>query len=190
MNRPTRWGCVLALMPLVACASRPLSAPPLPPAPLASADASFIQTAGQGGMAEVQMAQLAEQTSKDAAVKAYAGRMIGDHAAHDDQLRQIVARKGAVMPSALSDAQQKTLTMLQGEQGARFDHEYAAAQVEGHDAMLSAFRTEAASGSDAELKSFASQGEPMIRQHLTAAQELAATAPRAAMHRHHHPKAS
>ena len=193
MNRIARWGFVLALMPLAACASStPPAPPPAPPGPppLAAADASFIETAAQGGMAEIQMAQLAEQTSRSRAVKTFAEMMIKDHTAADDQLKQIAIGKGATVPTAVSDDQQKTLTMLQGEKGRKFDHDYIASQVQGHEAMLSAFQGEAASGTDPDLKGFASQTVPVIQQHLDAAQKLAGAGHHKMMHHHRSSSAS
>ena len=191
MNRYARWGFALALMPLAACASNPPPAPPAPvgPPPLAAADASFIQTAAQGGMAEVQMAQLAEQNSKSKSVKAYADQMIKDHTPANDQLKQIATTKGATVPAGVNDDQQKMMAMLQGEKGRKFDHDYIAGQIAGHQDMLTAFQTEAASGTDTDLKSFASQTVPTIQEHLTAAQKLASPMHHhKMMHHHHHTK--
>ncbi len=189
MNRIARWGFAAALMPLAACASStPPAAPVAPPGPppLAAADASFIQMAAQGGMAEVQMGQLAEQTSKSRAVKAYADQMIKDHTPNNDQLKQLATSKGATLPTALSDEQQKTLTMLQGEKGRKFDHDYLQAQVQGHTEMLGTFQTEAASGTDPDLKSFAASTTPVVQDHLTKAQKLASGPMHHKMMHHHH----
>ena len=189
MNRLTRWGLVLALAPLAACASNPPpaapAAPPAPP-PLASGDASFVQVAAQGGMAEVQMGELADQTSKSSKVKMFAEQMVKDHTPANEQLKQLATAKGATLPTGLSDDQNKTLTMLQGEKGRKFDRDYAAAQVQGHSDMLSTFQTEAASGTDPDLKSFAAQTVPTIQQHLAEAQKLAAAPMHHRMMRHHH----
>ncbi len=189
MNRVARWGFALALMPLAACASNtPPAAPVAPPGPppLAAADASFIQMAAQGGMAEVQMGELAEQTSKSRAIKAYAAEMVKDHTPNDDQLKQLATSKGATVPTTLSDEQQKTLTMLQGEKGRKFDHDYLQAQVQGHTEMLSMFQTEAASGTDPDLKSFAASTVPVVQGHLTKAQKLSSPMHHKMMHHRHH----
>ena len=193
MNATARWAFVLALMPLAACASnpppKPPAAPPGPP-PLAAGDASFIQTAAQGGMAEVQMGQLAEQTSRNKAVKAFAEHMIKDHTANNDQLKQLATSKGATVPTSVDEEQQKSLTMLQGEKGRKFDHDYIATQVQDHTAMLSAFQTEADSGTDPDLKSFAAQTIPVLQEHLKEADKLAGPAHHRMMHHHHHKSSS
>ena len=187
MNRYASWGFALALMPLAACATnKPPAAPAAPPGPppLAAGDASFIQTASQGNMAEIQAAQLADQTSKSKAVRAYAEHMIKDHTANEDQLKQLATAKGATVPSGVSDEQQRMMTQLQGEKGRKFDHDYVTGQVQSHEEMLNALQTEAASGSDPDLKSFAAQTVPVVQEHLSEAQKLASPAHHKAM-RHH-----
>ncbi len=192
MNTYARWGFALALLPLAACASNPPPAAPVAapmPPPLAAADASFIQTAAQGGMAEIQMGQLADQNSSSPRVKAFADQMIKDHTAGDAQLKQIATAKGAVMPAGPNDDQQKMMATLQGEKGRKFDHDYVAGQIAGHQAMLEAYQTEAASGTDTDLKSFAAQTVPIVQQHLTMAQKLATPMHHHAMRHHHHANA-
>ncbi|WP_428376786.1 DUF4142 domain-containing protein [Lichenicoccus sp.] len=192
MNRTVRWGLALALLPLAACADTKPPAPPAPPPappPIAANDASFIQTAAQGGMAEVQMGQLADSTSHSKAIKAFAEKMVSDHTANDDQLKQLVTAKGGTVPTTLGDDQQAMLTKLQGEHGHKFDHDYLQGQIQGHQAMLSAFQTEASSGTDPDVKNFATQTIPTIQMHLDRAKALAGMG---GMHHHHmmhHPKA-
>jgi putative membrane protein len=193
MNRYARWGFAIALMPLAACASNtPPAAPAAPPGPppLAASDAAFIQMAAQGGMTEIQLGQLAEQTSKSRAVKAFARHMIKDHTANNDQLKQIATTKGATVPTSLNDQQQATMTKLQGEKGRKFDHDYIASQVQGHEQMLSAFQTEASSGGDPDLKSFAAQTVPVIQEHLKDAEKLAGPMHHGMMHHHRKSSAS
>ena len=188
MNRFARWGLTLALLPLAACASNPPPAPPAAPSvppPLSAADASFVQMAAQGGMAEIQMGQLADSTSKSKVVKAYAEQMIKDHTTANDQLKQIATAKGAVLPTGVNDEQQKTMTMLQGEKGRKFDHDYIASQVEDHTTMVSTFQTESTSSSDPDLKNFAATTLPIVQEHLTEAQKLAAPTSHKMMHHHH-----
>ena len=189
MNRMTRWGLLLALAPLAACASNPPpatpAAPPAPP-PLSSADANFVQVAAQGGMAEVQLGQLADQTSKNSKIKMFAEQMVKDHTAANDQLKQLATAKGATVPTSLSDEQNKSLTMLGSEKGHKFDRDYAANQVQDHTDMLGTFQTEAASGTDPDLKSFAAQTVPTIQQHLTEAKKLSMSPMHHKMMKHHH----
>lgn len=186
MNRIVRWGFALATLPLAACAGSPPPAAPAVPAgppPLAAADAAFINTAAQGDLGEMQAAQLAQKTSHNPKVTAYAGKMIGDHTQFDTQLKQIATAKGATLPTAPSDADTQQLTALQHLTGHGFDHQYIADQVMDHQQMLQAYQAEAQAGTDPDVKAFAASGVTVVQSHLdmaTALQKPAAT------HKAHH----
>jgi len=188
MNRFVRWGFALAILPVAACAdNKPPPAPAAPPAPppLSSADATFVQMAAQGGMAEIQAGQLALQNAKGPKVKSFAQKMISDHTAANDQLKQLVSSKSVTLPTAPNDMEAQAIAKLQPEKGWKFDRDYIANQVEGHEAMLQAFQTEEQSGTDPDLKKFASDTLPVIQQHLQMAQGLET---KAAHHMRHHKK--
>ncbi|HTR18027.1 MAG TPA: DUF4142 domain-containing protein [Acetobacteraceae bacterium] len=177
MHRSTRYAVILALLPLAACAgSERAVTPPAPvvpqPPPLSAADQSFIQTASIGGMAEVQLGQLALQKTHSAGVRHFATQMVQDYTANNQQLAQLAKQKGVTPPSALDDAHQQEMTKLQGETGKQFNHDYIAGQVTGHQAMLDTFQSEVQNGQDADLKNFAQQTIPVIQSHLTMAQGL------------------
>lgn len=191
MNRLTRWGAALIILPMAACASNPPAPPAEPPAPppLAAADASFVTAAAQGGMAEIQAAQLALSTSKSPKVKAYAQKMITDHTQADDQLKQIATSKSVTLPTAPNDTQMQQMTTLQGEKGRKFDHDYLVDQVADHQQQLLLMQTEASSGTDPDLKKFAADTTPIVQSHLDMATAMVKGPMHKAttgMHRHHH----
>ncbi|MGI4746758.1 MAG: DUF4142 domain-containing protein, partial [Janthinobacterium lividum] len=149
MNRYARWGFALVILPMAACANQPTPAPtvvPPGPPPLAAADATFIQDAAQGGLAEVQAGQLAQSKARSPRVKAFGAKMIADHTPANDQLKQIATAKGATVPMAPNDMQMQQMTALQAEMGHKFDHDYIADQIADHTMMLQLYQTEAASG--------------------------------------------
>ncbi len=181
MNRTCRWGLALALLPIAACSTTPppmAATPPAPP-PLAQADQTFVMNAGQDGMAEVQMAQLALTKARSARVKAYANEMISDHTPANQQLMTLAQQKGVTPPAMVSDMQQQQMTMLQGESGARFDRDYMRSQVAGHEAMVQVVQDELANGQDADLKAYAQTNLPVVQKHLMQARQ--ATGMRAPM---------
>ncbi len=192
MNRFARWGFALAVLPIAACASNPPAPPPAAPAgppPLASADATFVTAAAQGGMTEIQEAQLAQKMSHNARIKAYAARMISDHTAADDQLKQLAMTKSAMLPTAVNDTQMQEISKLQGETGRKFDHDYIADNVAGHQQQVVLFQTESQSGTDPDLKKFASDTLPTIQSHLDQATAMTSMGHSGTMH-HHHKKAT
>ncbi len=191
MNRYANWAFALAVLPVAACADNtPAPAPMAPPAPppMAAADASFVTSAAQGGMTEIQEAQLALSMAHSPKVKAYANRMVSDHTMADDQLKQIVTGKGATLPADVSDAQTQEIAALKADTGRKFDRDYIADQISGHQAMLTLFQTEASSGTDADVKKFAADTLPTVQSHLDQAQKMVAHAQKHM--RMHHKSAS
>ncbi len=138
---------------------------------LANADNTFAMNAAAGGIAEVQMGQLAVQNAADPAVKAFGQKMVNDHSKANDQLKIIAAQKGVTLPGSMTAKDQATYDHLAKLNGAEFDRAYMADMVKDHRTDISEFEKEANSGSDAELKGFATNTLPTLRQHLEMAED-------------------
>ena len=76
---------------------------------LSSSDYKFVVNASQGGMAEVSLAQLAEQKAANPDVKQFATRMVQDHSKADQQLAQLASQKGATLPSTIPSSEQREM---------------------------------------------------------------------------------
>ncbi len=148
----------------------------LPPAgtsgDLSPADKAFVQKAAQGGIAEVELAQLAQQKTSNADVKQFAQKMIDDHTPNNEQLVKLASAKGLTPPSEPNVMQQKMLAHLQTLDGAKFDRAYINGQIKAHTMMEKMFSAEESKGKDSDLKGFAEQTLPVIEQHLSMAQQL------------------
>jgi putative membrane protein len=141
------------------------------PSDLSASDKKFIQKAAIGGMAEVQLAQLAQQKSSDDKVKAFAQKMIDDHTPNNEQLVKLATDKGVTPPSALDAMHKKEMAKLEGLSGAKFDKAYLKEQEKDHEVMLKLFQTEAKGGHDTDLKQFAETTIPTIQSHEQMAEE-------------------
>ncbi len=137
------------------------------------ADKMFARKALQGGMAEVQLGQLAAQKGGSDDVKQFGQKMVDDHTKMGDQLKPIAQQIGVNPPASLSGKDQALLTKLQGESGDQFDKTYIKAMVKDHRMDLKEFSKEAQSGKDSSLKDAASQGTQVIQQHLQLAEQMA-----------------
>jgi putative membrane protein len=140
------------------------------PANLSSVDKKFVEKAAQGGMAEVQAAQLAQQKAADQKVKDFAQQMIADHTAANQKLSALAQQKGLTVPGELASKDQKDLDKLGKLDGKKFDRAYLKGQVRDHQDMLSLLQKEAKSGKDPDLKSFAQETIPTVQKHLDMAQ--------------------
>ncbi|MGI4748485.1 MAG: DUF4142 domain-containing protein, partial [Janthinobacterium lividum] len=69
--------------------------------------------------------------------------------------------------------------------GHKFDHDYIADQIADHTMMLQLYQTEAASGTDPDLKKFAADTIPVIQSHIDMGNAIQKGGMHKGMHRHH-----
>lgn len=151
----------------------PLPAPPNPPGNrVNNQDRQFVQQAMLDGYLEVNMGRLAGREAQAAAVKRYAGWMVRDNRAADDQLQALAQRKGMQPPRGLNPQQSTQLNRLSALPGSQFDRSYLTAMVQDHDNAIRDFRREVASGSDPDLRRFARQTLMTLTRYAEYAHQL------------------
>jgi putative membrane protein len=137
---------------------------------VSSGDRKFVEKAAQGGMAEVQLGQLAAQRAQSDEVKQFAQRMVSDHSAANDKLKQLATQKGITVPTDLDSSSRREYDKLQKLSGAKFDREYMSNMVSDHKKDVKEFQSEAKSAKDPDIKSFAASTLPTLQDHLKMAQ--------------------
>lgn len=140
---------------------------------LSDDDHKFVMSAAHGGMLEVQLGEVAEKNASHADVKAFGKHMVTDHSKANDQLKQLAKAKEVVLADKLPKRQQETYDKLSKLTGKEFDKEYMKLMVEDHRRDIEEFEKEAKSGKDADLKAFANNTLPTLRDHLKMAKETA-----------------
>jgi putative membrane protein len=135
-------------------------------------DRDFLMKVAMTNTAEVQIGQLATAKGGSQAVKDFGDMMVRDHTDAQGKLRTIAGSISLNAPDSV-DAKHKALKeKLDKLSGAAFDKEYAAAMVNGHKEAISLFEKEASSGTNGQLKNYASMMLPTLKTHLEAAQKL------------------
>lgn len=130
-------------------------------------DADFAVTAANGGMAEVQLAQLAQQKAVSTDVKDFAAKMITDHTKANDKLMALAKQKNVTLPAALGTDEQKIMDDLSKKSGKDFDKAYVTEMVKDHDKDVKLFSDESQDGKDADMKAFAGTTLPTLKMHQT-----------------------
>lgn len=133
---------------------------------LSDQDKSFADAAAKGGMMEVMMGKLAATNAENAIVKSLGEMMVKDHSKANDELKKWASTAGYTLPTGLDADQQKMYDDLKAKKGKDFDKAYTDLMVSDHKEDIAAFKKEAASGSEASLKSFASSTLPTLEHHL------------------------
>lgn len=138
----------------------------------ALASYGFVTNAGQAGMAEVSLANMALAKSQSEDVRQFAQAMIADHSKAGDELKALAAQKGYDFPAAPSAEQKANADSLMGLSGAAFDKAYVQTAVADHMGAVALFESEAKSGTDNDVKAWAAKTLPVIKAHLQKAQAL------------------
>lgn len=137
---------------------------------LAKDDQKFITKAAVGGMTEVQLGSIAQKNAASDQVKAFGARMVRDHSAANEELKQVASAKGLALPTALDKSHQKDVDKFSKLSGADFDKKYTKYMVSDHKEDIDDFGKAAKSAKDAEVKGFATKTLPVLQMHLQMAQ--------------------
>lgn len=140
---------------------------------MAPADKEFVSKAGMGGLAEVQMGNVALQKAQHADVKAFAQRMVTDHGNANTELQTLATNKGLAVPAELDSDHKGAVDHLNGLSGAEFDKAYMQHMVEDHVKTVADFETASSSAGDGDVRGWATKTLPTLQDHLKQAREIA-----------------
>jgi putative membrane protein len=140
---------------------------------LVRADRRFVEQAAQGGMFEVQVAQLAATKSTDPGVKDFARKLVEEHQQANNELVQLANAKHIELPAAPSRGQRHEIEKLGKMTGADFDkHFVQQVGIKDHEKDIRQFEKASGKVKDPELKAWVQKTLPHLREHLALAQKL------------------
>jgi putative membrane protein len=139
-------------------------------APLPTAE--FVDKAAVGNMFEIQSSKLVIDKGQGIPndLQQFAQRMMKEHTDVGQKLKTLA--KTAKVPESLDQKHADMLKKLAAAQGKEAARTYADLQVQSHQESVALFERYAATGQDAELKGFAQQTLPALKQHLEAIRKL------------------
>ncbi len=134
-------------------------------APITNTDRQFLVKDAQGGAYEIAIAALAQQRSSHADVKAYASRVITDHAAYNQALHELASAKGVALPTTVTANDQVRLNTMNAQAGSTADASFIeeATRVNAEDKQDAA--EEAARTADPDIKAFLHKFEAVDAEH-------------------------
>jgi putative membrane protein len=138
---------------------------------LNSTDKDFVSKAARGGMAEVELGNLAQQRGSTDAIKDFGKKLVNDHTKLNNELKDIAARQSLTLPMDLSSEQRMTIDKLSKLSGAAFDREFWKDSVSEHRDDIAEFRKEVDKGENQALKDFAASSIPVLEEHLRIAEK-------------------
>lgn len=159
--------------PAVAAPAAPLG-DAVTAAPLTPQDRSFVEQYLTGALAEIELGELASRRARHTVVRELARRMADDHRTTSERLVAMVAplRLGP-LPDAPSAVHKALALQLEDADPADFDRLYVDAQVRDHEDHIRLLEMQRSSGDHSELRKFAADLLPMVREHLQQLRALA-----------------
>ena len=137
---------------------------------LSSAESEFMTEAAQGGLMEVELGKLAQDKASNDKVKEFGKRMEQDHGKAKSELQKIASDKGIQLSSELDKKHKSKVDKLAKLSGANFDRQYMQDMVSDHKEDIKKFQRESDKGKDVDVKTFASQALPTLKEHLQLAE--------------------
>jgi putative membrane protein len=134
------------------------------------ASQKFIKDAIQANLAEIDAGKLAQDKSKNDAVKEYGALMVKDHSDANEKAKQVASQLGVTPPTGASVSEKAEYLKLKLLSGATFDRSFAKGMVKDHQAVIKEFQKQAQK-SDA-AGAFAKETLPTLQHHLEMAQQL------------------
>ena len=100
--------------------------------------------------------------------------MVQDHQKTSTELKALVegGKVKAALPAALDAEHQKMLNDLKAKSGKDFDQSYDQIQLKAHRDAVALFEAYAKGGDDSDLKGWAANTLPHLKEHLSMAEKL------------------
>jgi putative membrane protein len=136
-------------------------------------DKIFLRKATEGGLAQVQLGQLASTNASSPEVKQLGQRLADDHTKLNASMAMLADSIGMRLPKNLNKADQAEYEKLKALSGEAFDKEYLSCMVRDHHEDLHAFRVESQTTTDPDLKATVDQGARVLHEHLGMVSRLA-----------------
>ncbi|MCJ2064362.1 DUF4142 domain-containing protein [Methylobacterium sp. J-088] len=157
--RPSTRFCVAAVLSLYGLATAQAAS-------VSEEDKAFVAKVSQGGMYEVELGKLAASKGARQDIKDQGNTEAHDHGLVGDKLKSIATGAGLSFPDTLNTEFQGRFDRMKELSGAAFDAAYVKDMKAIHDADGAAFAKEAKSGTNPDLKAFATETHRIVQRHL------------------------
>lgn len=133
---------------------------------LAEKDAQFLSDVAASNMAEIKMAQLAQQKGNSQDVKDIAKMLETDHSAVLAEVRSFASNRSATLPAEEKAEQKDMYNEVDKKTGKEFDKDWCEHMIDGHKKSIAKFENAQTDLNDADLKTWVSNTLPKLRTHL------------------------
>jgi putative membrane protein len=131
----------------------------------AEQDADFVEEVVASNYAEIKMAELANQRSRNAEVKEVAQMLEKDHAASLNELKTLAQAKAISVPVEETDNSKRKMESFSGETGNDFDKKWCKEMMDSHEDNIDKFEKRMNKTEDPELKTWIAKTLETLRTH-------------------------
>ncbi len=135
-------------------------------------DAAFLAMAAQADMMTAHIGEEAEDRGATTGVKDFAKTLTQDHKSDYTTLSELANKLGETIPKSIDDRDVHAIQALDHYKGKAYDHMFLTREAEEHERLIRAFKSEAESGQNLQIKAYANQALPVIEKHLHKVQDL------------------
>lgn len=136
-------------------------------------DSSFVTAAAASGRAEAEAGRVMADRAADPQVRAFADQLDKDHTDANNTLERIAMEKGIALPQGMQPAVRAHIDELKTLSGAEADAAFLRHfGTTAHEDTIALFERQASSGQIPELRQFAANTAPKLREHLRLARQL------------------
>jgi putative membrane protein len=133
---------------------------------------TFLVKAANGGMTEVQLGEMGQKKATSQRVKDFSAMMVRDHSEANNKVKSLASQKNVVLPTAVSDENQKKIDGLSKKSGNNFDRDFMEAMVNDHQSTIDLFESAMKNTKDPDVNSFADKTLPTLKMHLDSAKSV------------------
>ena len=136
------------------------------------ATTEFLVKAADGGLTEIEAANMAAQKATNPAVKRFAEMMHHDHGNVGTEVKSLAAARNVTIPSSPSEKHQESIAKMSKKDSKDFDKDYMDWMVDDHQADIKLFEKAANDTKDEPVKAFINNTLPTLRAHLDSAKAI------------------
>lgn len=129
-------------------------------------DAQFVVDAYSANMFEIRASEAAQTKATTTQAKEMADMLVTAHTKANNELGALAQTKQIAIPDNLTTGQQEDINDMNEKTGIDFDKKYASVMVDKHEAVVKMFEDAAKDCDDADIKMWANNMLPDLRQHL------------------------
>jgi putative membrane protein len=135
-------------------------------------DIKFAHAAAEEAMTMAKLGSLAETIGVNPEVQQFGKKMMEEHSAMSHELDDLAAKLNIKLPTAISEHGQRKVNRLSSKSGTQFDKYYMKCMAKEYKRLISLYKSEKKSGKNDEIKAWAANKFPIIKDHHAMAKDL------------------